>query len=389
MLSMTNLDGIMEQSKHYHMDEHGRVTSARGSSQPFEAKTGHCPKCRHRIQNVQRYNRIWRRALLDVSTKRFIAWSTAAFVPLSERLDRIEEILNGKASVDVADGTRGGDMTVEQRQITLSGSFDNIIKLITKIKPAAERYSSVLRVRKDIQRYLDRVTEDEQPFGRIRSMMESIRIQERQPRSVQSQSQAQDNTILQSKQRIMATSLRLRCDVVILTDFFEIRRSHNTKFTTKYDWRAVELKVDFGEVYEACTDLAGEAEARTYPMVQVEALLYFIRLVALDRSSFSSAESISNPTFNSRMKQARELLEQARAVCAIYPGSTPGMLDELEAAEKMLKEETFYESVTNEEKRQIIQAMRKEFQVNGHWYVFIRNCSCPFHFLIGLLCAKI
>ena len=375
ILAMTSLDGIMDLSEHYRVDEQGSILSLRTSSQPFQAKAGQCPQCRHPIQNVQRYNRIWRRALLDDSTKKFIAWSTAAFVPFSERLDRCEDALSSDNGSNSHQSTRPTTVN-ELHSIQLSGSFDKIVKALQKIMPLASRHDNLLRLRKNIQSYLRQVTEGEQPFGRVHDMLESIRIQEGRERSHESHSASADTTVLQSKQRIMANSLSLRCDIAILTDFFEIRRMHNTAFTAKYDWRAVDVNVNFTNPYEACLALAGEAEGRTYPMVQVEAILYFARLVALERSNLSAAASINNQAFDMRLTQARELLENATTVCDVYPAQTPGMRDEIDAAEKMLRQETVYEAVTNEEKRQVIQAMKKEFQANGHWYVlhFLKRC---------------
>lgn len=44
------------------------------------------------------------------------------------------------------------------------------------------------------------------------------------------------------------------------------------------------------------------------------------------------------------------------------------MLVEIEEAEKMLREETFYSTVTNEEKRAVYAAIAKEFLGTGQWY---------------------
>ena len=365
VLTMTTLDGIMEFSKFYDADEQGRVTALK-ESDPFQTPVGYCPQCRCPIQNLQRYNRIWRRALLDESTKKFIAWSTASFVPLSNRLDKEETGLD-PANVDGSQETPSADTGTQHDKICLSGPFDSVISSLTRIQPLSRRYRSILHLRKEIQKYLHKVTEAEQPFGRVLAMMESIRIQQGGGQLATADNTSNDNAVLQTKQRILASALSIRCDTTILIDFFGTRRSASTKFMTKYDWRALDVEVDFSDLYETCMSLIAEASSRVYPMVQVECVLYFVRLAALERANLSAANAVNNPTFEERLHQAQQLLATAGEACVKHPSATPGMQEELDAAEKMLREETFYEPVTNEEKRLIIQAMKTEFQVNGHW----------------------
>ena len=55
------------------------------------------------------------------------------------------------------------------------------------------------------------------------------------------------------------------------------------------------------------------------------------------------------------------------------------MLAEVEAIEDMLRETTFYATVTNEEKAAVYAAMASEFTGTGHWYY----CERGHPFTIG------
>ena len=84
VFTVETLDSWMRMSEHYALDPAtGMPVSICGNSEPFsydEMKT--CPDCRGSLRSMARYGRIVRRALLDESTKKFIAWSNREYVPL-------------------------------------------------------------------------------------------------------------------------------------------------------------------------------------------------------------------------------------------------------------------------------------------------------------------
>ena len=120
------------------------------------------------------------------------------------------------------------------------------------------------------------------------------------------------------------------------------------------------MSTSFASIYESCEKLYAEAEDSTRPMVQVEALLYYIRLTALEQANARGSEGSSNTNLDSILATSRRSLLTAKDICAAFPGQTAGMAAEIEAAEKAFREETFYQTVTNEEKRAIIEAMNTE-----------------------------
>jgi hypothetical protein len=374
VLTMTSMDGHMDMSQHYEMAHTHQVVSLRGKSEPFTLESRVCPSCRMPLRHIQRYNRILRRVLLDDATKKFIAWSMATFVPLSEALDKIESKLvenpkHGLDELQTAEEQQNGNVNVIQK-LALTGDRDSIIKAIVEIPGAKKRYGDVYRHRRRIERFLARVQEEEQPFGQIYQMIKSIKSRHRVEVNF-----VQHPSVLQTRQRLLAKSLSLRCDAFILGDFFACR-SRSGGFLAKYDWRGVELDTNFEAAREECLQNHQAGLEQTQPAIAVEGLVFWARFVALERLNVPAhARDESSPLRD----QASKYLIQSRDLCEEFPAQTRGLLAEVESAEKSLQGEIFYNTVTAEERRQVIAAMASEFNVSGHWY----HCPNGHPFTIG------
>ena len=69
--------------------------------------------------------------------------------------------------------------------------------------------------------------------------------------------------------------------------------------------------------------------------------MYWARFVALQRGVTENAEATSGLVL-----QARQHLQAARHLCETYPGQAEGMNSEVEEVEKMLRDSTFYATVS-------------------------------------------
>jgi transcription initiation factor IIE alpha subunit len=85
--------------------------------------------------------------------------------------------------------------------------------------------------------------------------------------------------------------------------------------------------------------------------------------VALERGVTENQDPTSEPVV-----QARKYLQTAQDICKRHPGQTKGMWEEVEDVLRMLRESTFYATVTNEEKAAVYAAMANELRGTGHWY---------------------
>lgn len=125
-----------------------------------------------------------------------------------------------------------------------------------------------------------------------------------------------------------------------------------------------------------CHTLMQESRSRLQPSHEVEGLLYNARFLALERNRSATLSDADTITLVAR---AREGLHRARTICTINPGSTAGMPEEISAAEKMLRDATFYAPVTNAEKAAVYAAMAQSFRGTGHWYY----CANGHPFTVG------
>ena len=125
--------------------------------------------------------------------------------------------------------------------------------------------------------------------------------------------------------------------------------------------------------------MATEGKEHTLPTTEIEGLVFFSRFTALEWSvsSYVKREQLS-PIRN----EALSHLKQAHELCDSSP-ATAGLLQEVEQAERSLRDSTFYATVTNEERRQIVAAMATEFQVNGHWYRCPNGKQADFRYFRG------
>ncbi|KPI35030.1 NFX1-type zinc finger-containing protein 1 [Cyphellophora attinorum] len=370
-MSRSNLDGVMNLGQHFRLLEDGRAVAVQDQAEAFTVVVQRCPECRSPVQNLQRYNRIWRQAHLDESTKKFVAWSIKAFVPLSQAVDREQHRLMDSA-MSTAEAPRSIPGVEESVSIDLRGSFDDIFEALRDTPSLGGRYRRMNDLRRRINKYAEVVAEQEQPYGRVFSMVRNVHIQQGSTTTME-----QDKTVLQTKQRILATSLRIRCDLVILADFVKGRQAHSKLFTQKGDWRSIAVRVDFSQAYEVCLGLLRDADERVLPMQQVESMVSFARLVCIERSLCSGSSEPVHLT--DRVVQASDLIFEAINICHTKPGSTGGMLEEVEAVQTMLRGGTFYQAVSSDEKRDIIAAMAREVSGTGHWF----RCPNGHPYVIG------
>ncbi|KAK1810044.1 hypothetical protein LTR12_015592 [Friedmanniomyces endolithicus] len=168
IFTLSSMDGIMDMPKHYDIDPMtGNVIGLRTSSEPFSSdELKSCPTCRGSLRSVARYGRIVRRALLDESAKKLTAWSNRTHAELAERLASDQEKL--LTSID---------MTLKPGQdIRLDGGQLEQHRAIKKLRTNT-RYRRAFATRHTIQTFADKLRKEEQPYQRVRDLVETARRQ--------------------------------------------------------------------------------------------------------------------------------------------------------------------------------------------------------------------
>ncbi|SLM41380.1 Zinc finger, NF-X1-type [Lasallia pustulata] len=368
LLTLSSMDGHMEMSKHYEMTEEGFVKGVISKSEPLSMEgLKACPICRMPLRNINRYNRIVKRGLIDEATKRFILWANARFVPLAARMVNEEERLRGmQVSLDNArhkdEGRYGHPSLPMVSRLHLSGSRDIQLHAIRQLSGLSSRYKPAFDLRFDIDEFLHQVSEEEQPFARVYQMVQNVR------RGVGlSSTLGFDGTILQTRNRLLTGTLSIRCDLSILTDFVNLYRGQTPSMTKTHAWLREELLLDLSENRRDCMILARDASDKQQPMLEIEARILFAKFVALERAAAHDSGLV-----DLLLNQAREELRTAKDVVGRAP-STASMLAEIEDTEKMVRESTFYTTFTNEEKQAVYAAMAQDFRGTGHWYYCVNG----------------
>ncbi|KAL8634381.1 MAG: hypothetical protein Q9228_008025, partial [Teloschistes exilis] len=134
------------------------------------------------------------------------------------------------------------------------------------------------------------------------------------------------------------------------------------------------INVDLQPYQDNCECLIDESTARSEPANEAEGHLFWARFLAFKRGMSDAIADGSSP-----LLIARDHLRCARELCKTYPGQTKGMLDEVEHVEQMLRDSTFYATVTTEEKAAVYAAMASNFRGTGHWY----HCERGHPFTVG------
>ena len=378
ILTLESMDGHMEMSKYYTMSSdtssENPIMTLKSPSVPFStSELRNCPLCRKPLRNINRYGRIVRRAWIDEATKKFIVWANSTFVPLASRMEQAEaelrEPVAEKQTIEYPVWRRAElSQTLETLRlepVRLTGSRDQQINVAFRGPKAISRYRHISSLRRDIRMFLREVDEAEQPISRIHALIRDAR----KYRGVSTEN-FDIPLMLQVRNRLLATVLLLRCDYGILFDY--VTNSGVTAFGENLQ----DSSLDFARIRKECEDLIQESQSRQQPAQEVEGLLYWVRFVALERGR---SATLSEVEMTALVDRARDQLQLARQVCNSYTGQTAGMLAEVSEAEKMLRDATFYEPVTNAEKEAVYAAMAQSFQGTGHWYY----CANGHPFTVG------
>ena len=384
ILTLESMDGHMAMSEYYTMSSENDVdepiVALKSSSVPFSTlELKNCPLCRRPLRNINRYGRIVRRAWIDEATKKFIVWAAAQFVPLAARLAQAEANLREPVTTDENLSTPRPGLAalspalqrLSLEPIRLTGSRDEQIQAILKAHKEDQKYREIFMLRNKIRNFLHQVDEAEQPIGRIHSLVQDARNH----RGVDTDL-PDVPSVLQVRDRLLATVLLLRCDYAIIYDFVT---TGNSGATPRADPQACRL--DLALSRQDCETLIHDSRSRQQPALEIEGLLYYARFTALERNR---STILSDADTTALVDRARDHLHLARTIRTAHPAQTAGLAAEIAAAETMLRDATFYEPVTNAEEAAVYAAMAEDFRGTGHWYYCanghpftVGNCGMP------------
>ncbi|KAK4895120.1 hypothetical protein LTR27_006726 [Elasticomyces elasticus] len=361
IFTLKSMDGIMDMQKHYEIDPTtDNILGLKTTSEPFSStELKVCPTCRGSLRDLARYGRIVRRALLDESAKKLTAWSDRTYAGLVGNLAKAQEQLLANSGTAANTGQHI-DLTgrpMEQRKAVRKSSNTN-------------RYRRMFDTRAEIQRFTDKLRKDEQPYQRVRDLVETAR-RENADANLAEFSFASSELLL--REYLQGETLLIRCDAIMFSDVIGM---HNASKTHNV------LKIDFTAYRGRCEELIKESRDTHSVREEVEGQLFWAKFAAMECGVHDAASDGVSPGALARVdamnKAALDRLAEAEKVCKGFAGEsvdpTKGLLDEVIDVRRMLNE-----GVSTSEMRMVVAAMAGEFRGTGHWY----RCANGHPFTIG------
>ncbi|OXV05509.1 hypothetical protein Egran_06723 [Elaphomyces granulatus] len=360
--TMESMDALMDIKKYYVVDHKDKPIAIAAPLDPFsmnDMKT--CATCRGSLRDIARYGRLVRRALLDESTKKLILYINGEYVPLAREVSKQIQLLNVKRNNHKKTAVTAFEST---NVLRVEGTRDRQAKLISVIlnKHDKSRWLEAVKLRSSVHDYCRKVAIEEQPFNRVRNLVNNARRHKRGKGVFHF-----DESVLQTKGSLLAMALSMQLDIVLLADFLSLREQANNASKG-------ELKLDLEVNRTECYSLIDAAAQSRHFRQQVEGYIFLAQLYALE-SPHTAA-----PNASARYREkGHKAISDARRICATHSSQTRGLVPEIDATEKMLRGTTFYSTVGTEERMVVITAMSKEFTGTGHWYY----CQNGHPFTIG------
>lgn len=347
-LAVETMDGHMSMSDHYETDVDGKIVGIKKTlSVPFSINDiKRCATCRGSLRAIGRYGRLTRRAMLDEATKRFIVWSNLQYIPLVETLQAKQTIL---AQAD----TKKFCAALTSQGLILRGSSEQQISAIRKLY--GQPYQALMKLRPDIIAHRKSVSIEEQPFKKVLELVHNPR---RRREGIVFDCEV-DDSLLQTRAGILATSLLIRCELVIVSDVIQSCK----RAATNRDTNVAHFAFDFTKNKALCEGLSVSAKASSNRLQEMEGHLFFAQYAALERQFSSLDTAASNELYQSALAHIYE----AKNLKNLYGTQTRALHSELDSIEKMVNGGTFYAPLTSDEMRAVVVAMATEFSGTGHW----------------------
>ncbi|OTA83205.1 hypothetical protein M434DRAFT_378439 [Hypoxylon sp. CO27-5] len=350
MMTMSSMDNQLGMFNHYRSASDGAIIAIKTSPTPLSDNVIKvCPQCRGSLRNLSRYGRLVRQALLDESTKRFTSWSHFQSMAFEQRLiDEQERLEYSQKSTQILN-LMGKDGLIYMNGFLI----DEMLAINDWIEN--DRYLPVIKLSIEILEYRDHVKTEEQPYKRVFDLVEHAR----RIGGVAGKSELGPAKI-QTRGHILAQTMLIRCYLVVMTDFLQLRRNAEERF--------VVVHTDAKSPLEECERLVALAHETKYVRQELEGRISYAKIVAIVRG-LHALDGASNEVAvsNSIVIRAKHHVFEAEALI-LKPLRTADLRRELDIAKRMFYKRVFDENVSVEEKRAIRERMAREFTGTDHWY---------------------
>ena len=349
------LDRALEMDKVYVMDENNEFVESIPNAS-MTSQRANCQACRSPVSQVQRYNRVIKRAILDTILRNSISRAHSQYLELVDLFDTF------KADLEVdRDGLlerlRPIRNAMNKRPLTAKNGAI-IVNRLNIFEPMKNR----------IRQYLREVDESRQPHMKVYRM--SIAARSRAKTDIEGTPGVYWPSDIPSpdiKHRVLGNILDYRLEVSRNAEMLQFGNRVSSLTGCNEDSTALHEKV-----IKQCTNLRSkssehkaECDGRQYYSHGVELILIQIDLLALE---IRASVVVQGSNVQNLREIGMKLLEDCEGYFRRYP-STRNFQSAAERAGKTLRVlGPFYEAVSQEERSAIYQAMRGEFGSSIRWY---------------------
>ena len=357
--SRSCMDGALEIDKVYVIDENEQFVGSIPNG-TMTSQRAQCPLCRSPISQIQRYNRVIKRSVLDTLLKNIISRSQSQYLELAtsfdkfkldleanrdEMLDKLRPVLNPMQKRPVS--TKNGAVIVDRLKV-----FDSL--------------------KNKIRHYLKEVDESKQPHMKVYRM--SIAAQSRAKADVNGVPGVfwpLDVPSPDIKHRILGNILDYRLEVSRNAEIIQFVNRLSSLTGCKDDAAPLAHKVikDCTYIRSKSSKSKAECDERQYCSLAVEITLLQIELLAL---AIRASVVVDKSNTQKLRDIGLQLLNDCEGYFRAYESCRKYEPAVVRAREMLRVLGPFYESVSQEERSTIYQAMRGDFGSAVRWY-YCRN----------------
>jgi hypothetical protein len=327
---VSTLDGIMELTQHYVTDSKtGKIVGPKSSQRIVNSgsATKGCPVCRKPLRDVDRYNRIIKKAFLDEATRRFVAHANSRYAELVEEVQNREIEMEGGRSEFVLQWSQG---VGESRDLD-------------EVKRSLEAYQADgTRLQKDITRFTKSVEKTEQPFERVNNLLADAVARQRK---ITTDALEFDESVIQTGFQFRGQYLSLRLGRAILWDFDTIYSNDSVDSRIRSPLRN-KVASQIRGLLDKCLALITSSRNAKLPQQEAEAWIYRALFSMLSRSNSQakgqSTDKATDASTTTLQVTARESLSEFETLFSRFPASLAYLRNDAEQARRLVDGGTFY-----------------------------------------------
>ncbi|QKX54498.1 uncharacterized protein TRUGW13939_01585 [Talaromyces rugulosus] len=359
--TLASLDGNMEMSNYYIMDEStGDIVRPKSTPWVITSQNSFkgCPECRMPLHNVDRYNRIVKRNLLNEATKRFVTQAHESHMRLLKDLENLEKNM---------------DLERENLLPALS-SARNKHRGFIEMENSLDGYQSRgVRLHTEINGFIKSVAAAERPFGRVKELLASAVAEQDMKKERKCSSFRVDESVIQTGFQLYGQSMSLRLSWAVLWDFHLISSNNSIDPRVAHALRQL-ISTRVNILLKKCKSLLHASQAAKFRVEEVHARVFHVQFSTLSLINRQEQKLPMSLVAEERARErARETLDESETLCLQYPGTLGFLRDDIEKTRQLLNGVALYSFVTTEETREVYRAMAEQFSGTGHWYYCENN----------------